>query len=112
MRYARFEVLTSVMMKIQVSWHMTACRLVSNYRHFGVYFCRHTRGNFNNLDDEGSKLFRNISNYQSTRRYIPECLYLQKEMFERLYFTMYSDNIVWLKSVVNKRERDAITILI
>jgi hypothetical protein len=28
---------------------------------------------------------------------------LQNEMFERQYFAMYSDNIIWCKSVVNKR---------
>lgn len=32
----RFEVLRAVLLKIQVLWVMTPCRLVSSYRRFGV----------------------------------------------------------------------------
>jgi hypothetical protein len=44
--YARSEVLTAVVMKIQVFWNVTPCRGVNSYRRFGgaqcLYFRRQT----------------------------------------------------------------------
>jgi hypothetical protein len=80
------------MMTVQVSWHMTPCGLVNNYRQYlsaaklGVIF--------NNFEGEGIKVFRNLGNYQSARR-IPESLCFQNEMSEAQNFAMYSEHIVF-----------------
>jgi hypothetical protein len=79
-------------MTVQVSWHMTPCRLVNNYRQYlsatrlGVIF--------NKPEGEGIKVFRNLGNFQSPRR-IPESLCVQNEMSERQNFATYSEHIVF-----------------
>jgi len=71
---------------------MTPCGLVNNYRQ---YLSAATLGViFNNHEVEDIKVFRNLGNYQSSRR-IPESLCLQNEMSETQNFAMYSEHIVF-----------------
>lgn len=88
MRYSIFE----VMITVQVSWHMTPCGLVNNYRQY-LSAARHGVI-FNNFEGEGIEVFRNLGNYQSPRR-IPESLCLQNKMSETRNFAIYSEHIVF-----------------
>jgi len=52
------EILTAVLIKIEVSWCMTPCKLVNSYRHTGLLA----------VEGGGSTLRRIVGNYyQSTR---------------------------------------------
>lgn len=53
----QFEILTAVLIKIQVFWNMMPCRLENNHRCFGEMCCHHLHGT-----SVGSRFHRNIGN--------------------------------------------------
>jgi hypothetical protein len=58
--------------KSSLLWDVTQSKLVGSYRRFGATYRSHIQGSSLILEDWTNMLLRNIGNYQSTLRNIPE----------------------------------------
>jgi hypothetical protein len=63
LNYAKYQVLTVVLMKIQILWNVTQCRLVNSYQRFGDAWCLHLQGK--EVRDFGDNLLCLVLSYHT-----------------------------------------------
>ena len=104
-KVARVEILTAVLLKIQVFWDVTSCLLVSSYWHSEAVQCLHHNSKavqkdtllwMLNHETERTTILQNICNYQLTRCNILKCLiYTDEVAFFKLSTTWWRHTSKW-----------------